>query len=296
MQWKKIRQYVRDCRACQQFKRPKLAAPGRMEGINDVRDVVSCDFIGPLERGPGNVRYIFTIVDHLSRFGVARKCCRSNTATAVKCLADFVKEFGPIKRLMCDAASYFRSSAFGRFLAQMNTDLVMAPAHSHKSNGLRERFNQTLIDRIRRMRVSDGKRLNWTTVLSEGVEAINETPHEGTRYSPNDVWQQGQDLSEVKEESRTARMQIQKSFEEAKRKMTEQQKKEESLYPVGSKVWVFYHETVEAVDKKFDPFWQGPYEVTRRVSTHIREVCDSDQGKTIRMHIDSPQPFISFGK
>ena len=137
VRWKKIRQYVRDCRACQQFKRPKLAAPGRMEGINDVGDVVSCDFIGPLERGPGNVRYIFTIVDHLSRFGVARKCCRSNTATAVKCLADFVKEFGPIKRLMCDAASYFRSGAFGRFLAQMDTDLVMAPAFAQIERSVR---------------------------------------------------------------------------------------------------------------------------------------------------------------
>ena len=86
VQWKKIRQYVKDCRACQQFTRPKLAAPRRMEGVNDVRDVVSCDSIGPFERGPGNVRYIFAIVDHLSRFGVARKCCLSNTARAARCL------------------------------------------------------------------------------------------------------------------------------------------------------------------------------------------------------------------
>ena len=129
------------------------------------------------------------------------------------------------------------------------------------------------------MRVSDGKRLNWTTVLSEAVETINETPHEGTRHSLNDVWQQGQDLSEVKEESRTVRMQIQKSFEEARKTMTEQQKKEGSLYPVGWKVWVCDHETFEALDKKFVPFWQGPYEVTKNVSTHIREVCAVIRGK-----------------
>ena len=292
VQWKKIRQYVRDCRACQQFRRPKQSSPGRIEGINDVRDVVSCDFIGPLERGPGNVRYIFTMVDHFSRFGVAWKCCRSNAATAIRCLEDFVQRFGPIKRLMCDAASYFRSCEFRRFLNRADIDLVIAPAHSHKSNGLCERYNQTLIGRIRRMRIANDKRLGWPAVLHEAVEIINETPHDHTGHPPIDVWREGKDQNEVDEKSRTMRMQIWRSFEESRRAMIEQQGKEESLYPVGTKVWVFDHETFEALDKKFEPFWRGPYEVTKHVSTHVREVFSSDQGKTIRMHIDSLQPFI----
>ena len=129
-------------------------------------------------------------------------------------------------------------------------------------------------------------------MLSEAVETINETPHEGTRHSPDDVWQEGQSQNEVNEESRTMRMQIQESFEEARKMMTEQQKKEGSLHHVGTKVWVFDHETFEALDKKFAPFWRGPFEVTKHVSTHICEVFSSDQGKTIQMHIDSLQPFI----
>lgn len=52
------------------------------------------------------------------------------------------------------------------------------------SNGLNERLNQTLINKIRCEINETGKKIAWSTIAQRCVEKYNETEHTVTKYAP----------------------------------------------------------------------------------------------------------------
>ena len=61
----------------------------------------------------------------------------------------------------------------------------MAP-YRHESVGLVERYHQTLINRIRKLKFLG--RGSWTDYIDEAVNLINEAVHSVTKVSPLDLW------------------------------------------------------------------------------------------------------------
>ena len=65
--------------------------------------------------------------------------------------------------------------------------MTWSPPGSHKSNGLVERFNQTLIGRIRRL-LAEGRFTSWEQTLAEALNAIRTTKNFAvTEFTPEEV-------------------------------------------------------------------------------------------------------------
>ena len=52
--------------------------------------------------------------------------------------------------------------------------------------GLVERFHRTLVDRIRRLKLTNGG--SWCGHVEEAVKAINDAIHSTNGFSPNQLW------------------------------------------------------------------------------------------------------------
>ena len=52
--------------------------------------------------------------------------------------------------------------------------------------GLVERFNATIVDRMRKLALSQGR--NWVDMLGKAVEAYNTTWHDVVEAIPNNLW------------------------------------------------------------------------------------------------------------
>jgi hypothetical protein len=66
-----------------------------------------------------------------------------------------------------------------------NIKLIFTSADCPSSNGLNERVNQTLVNRIRCKINSDKKKRNWTNIAEESVEEYNNTRHSVTGFARN---------------------------------------------------------------------------------------------------------------
>ena len=59
-------------------------------------------------------------------------------------------------------------------------------SYRHQSIALVERYHQTLINRIRRLKFLG--RGSWTDYIDKAVDLINEATHSVTKFSPLELW------------------------------------------------------------------------------------------------------------
>ena len=154
-------------------------------------------------------------------------------------------------------------------------------AYSHKSNGIVERYNQTLIGRIRRMMSHEGHK-DWSKVLWKAATIINDTPHSVIKETPKKVWEGSKELWEkCKLRTKVARQNYNRRLKGRKGNWQ---------YFRGQKVWVYDHIRSQRLDRKFEPFWTGPWVLDKKISRVLWEVS-SEKGERKLVHSDDLQMF-----
>lgn len=139
------------------MKRPQISNTlGALEQPQRPGKLVSYDFIGPLNQPKRKAKYIFTIIDHLSRLGYATECNEASSKIAIRELKNWISQRGVPSQLLIDCATYFCGTQFESFCRELQIQLFHTAAHNHKSNGMIERYNQSLLGRIRRFLAAEG--------------------------------------------------------------------------------------------------------------------------------------------
>lgn len=290
--WREVKLWIQHCEACQQFKKKSSKLPLGQLSVSDVRDVWSIDYIGPLDKAEGNVQFIFTVVDFLSRFTWTASCQRTDVKTTQRLLSRCFQELGKPKAILSDAASYFTSKKFQNWLRDQGLEGKLAGPHAHHSNGRNERLNQNLIGRIRRMMIEGRNRPSWRGVLERATRVINDTPNDTTKYPPKELWMKGKLRGQIPLQAQTSRDEA----EQRTREMLEaiNQKCRPKTYPsfqLNDQVWLYDHVRANRLDHKFKPFWIGPYVVIEVSSDHLRVVENMETGKQTLVHVDSLQNY-----
>lgn len=180
--WKDVKEFVQMCPACQHFQQRKRAVDLGMIDAPCVNHTVCMDFIGPLQRGRHGHRYICTIIDAFSKYGDASSHVRNDTNAAIRLLQRWIEKQGVPHRILSDRGSAFISKEFKKVCHENNIDIIHTPPYSHKSAGTVEKYNQSLIGRLRRIWYA--RRGDWTDVLDECVTEINKSIHLTTLFSP----------------------------------------------------------------------------------------------------------------
>ena len=134
------------------------------------------------------------------------------------------------KRIFSDQGPHYTSYAFARWCIEQGIDPIVAAPDLHKSMGLAERINQTLLERLRRMCYDRGQE-DWAFLIPEAIRPMNEIPHSVTEDVPNDPLIAGHRQWNI------ARQRTQKHWDEMNRRLGINRISRK--YRRGLKVWVW---------------------------------------------------------
>ena len=162
-------------------KRPigKLAVLGPAERPFQI---MSIDSVGGFAGGGSTKSYLHILVDHFTRYAWILTS-RSQTATNFVHLMRPILRENKVETVLVDQYTGLNSNEFKTYLDRSGVSLVFTSVNCAQSNGINERLNQNLVNRIR-CKVNEGRGRAWPVLAEEAVNQYNNTRHSVTRFTP----------------------------------------------------------------------------------------------------------------
>lgn len=259
------------------------------------------DIVGPLVKSARGHEYILVVCDYATRYPEAFPL-RTITAPAVlRALVQMFSRVGIPDEILTDQGTNFTSRLLQLFHKQLGITAMKTTPYHPQTDGLVERFNQTLKRMLQKF-VSDTGR-EWDQWLPFLLFAYREVPQASTGFSPFELlygWEVQGPLDLLRKtwtatETKSTeqgivqyvlqmRDQLSKYREEAEDNLREAQRKQKTWYDQqarqrnfqpGQKVLLL----LPSSSSKLLAKWQGPYTITRRMGPVTYEVLQPDKKK-----------------
>ena len=177
-------EYVRSCEACQKCGRRR---PARVPMIPlPVVDVpfsrVAMDLVGPLPRSRSGNRYVLVLCDYATRYPEAVPLRNIDAETIAEELIQIFARVGLPQEILTDQGSNFQSQLLQQLHRFLKVHAIRTSPYHPQTDGLVERFNQTLKSMLRKCAREEGK--DWDKMIPFLLFAYREVPQESTGFSP----------------------------------------------------------------------------------------------------------------
>ncbi len=182
-----IKEFCNKCSVCIRKKSHVPSKFGYLSHLGPATkpfEYISIDMIGGFAGNNSTKKYCHLLVDHFTRFAYAVTSKTQKVEDFTK-LLKLVYNQG-LENLLADQYTGINSTIFKTFLNQNGTNLLFTAADCPFSNGLNERLNQTLLNRLRCKvnESSENKRRPWSVLLQDCISEYNNTIHSALRFSP----------------------------------------------------------------------------------------------------------------
>ena len=165
-----VRLYIACCTTCEKFIQLNRTPKAGLKSI-DVGgrgDCVAMDIVGGMDSLPttprGN-RYILTIIDCFTRFAVALPLVDQSAEVLIaSVLGSWITVYGTPRRILTDQGRNFESDQFAQFCNLFRISKIRTTAYHPQSNGICERFNQTLKHSLAKI-LSKEQQTSWDLYL-----------------------------------------------------------------------------------------------------------------------------------
>ncbi len=188
--WPRIKRdvvnYIRSCHICQMTGKPNQKVP--LAPLQPIAVVTTpfehliIDCVGPLPRSKAGHAYMLTVMCQSTRYPAAYPLRSITTKSILKALTSFISVFGTIQS---DQGSNFMSRQFSKVMQQLKVKHSISSAYHPQSQGVLERFHQTLKSLLRSYCVELD--CDWEDGLPWMLLAIREVVQENTGFSPNEL-------------------------------------------------------------------------------------------------------------
>ena len=182
---KLIRQFCKTCDICKRNKSRRCREIGPLSQLGPATEpfeIMSLGTIGGFANNRSPKRYLHLLADHFSRYAFVNPSSGQTAKELIKLLKPIVQNH-KIKILLADQYASINSKEFKKFLHQNNITIIFTATDCPFSNGLNERLNQTLVNRIR-CKIQENVKRSWPTIAKESTEEYNHTTHSVTKFSP----------------------------------------------------------------------------------------------------------------
>ncbi|KAM4549940.1 uncharacterized protein V3H82_019144 [Fundulus diaphanus] len=299
-----VQTYCKTCPTCQKtcfVRQSDRACLQPLPVISTPFRRIAMDIVGPLVRSSGGYQYILVISDYATRFPEAFPL-RTVTAPAVlRCLVQLFSRVGVPDEIVTDQGTNFSSRLMQLFHRQLGISAIKTTPYHPQTDGLVERFNQTLKKMLQKFVDDTGR--DWDQWLPFVLFAYREVPQASTGFSPFELlygWDvQGPlDLLLKAWEAPTMatgdrsvvqfvlemRERLAKYREEAEVNMREAQQTQKAWYDrqarhrelqPGQRVLLLLPSSTSKLLAK----WQGPYTVLRKMGPVTYEIHHPDKKK-----------------
>ena len=261
------------------------------------------DIVGPLPKTARGHRYILVICDYTTWHTEAMPLKKFTVPAVAEQLMELLSTHGVPKDILTDQGTNFMSQLLQELYKMLGVKPVRTTPYHPQTNGLVERFNQTLKQMLRKMIGEEGQ--DWDKLVPYILFAYREVSQSSMGFSPFEMVN-GRDvrgpLDMLKEGWTGAKpggddiityvIRIHECLETAKETVLEnlrqaQQKQKtwydkrsrETQFEVGDKVLVLLPTRTEKLLAK----WKGPYNVIRKVGkvNYELEIMDERKGRKL---------------
>lgn len=265
-------------------------------------EICSIDTIGGFGGSRSTKRYLHLLSDHFTRYAYILTSRTQNAKDFIK-LVNNSADTNDIGMILSDQYPGLNSKEFKTFLDKKNIPIIFTAVNSPFSNGLNERLNQTLVNKIRcKINESDTK-LAWTTVAQNCVKNYNETEHTVTGYAPKYLLN-GTDVTILPNELKPKRTEYdliqdrKKALENTNRshnynKAVYDKNRRYIDFKVGDAIFV---ENVNRLNRnKLDELRIGPYTIKKKMSNSIYEInTNRNKSESNFFHVSKLTPVPAF--
>ena len=268
---------------------------------------IAMDIVGPLPRSSKGHKYILVICDYATRYPEAVPLRTCDAEAVAEELGKLFSRVGIPKEVLTDQGTNFTSQLLVELYRLLNVHGIRTTPYHPQTDGLVERFNQTLKAMLRRTVTEEGK--DWDKLLPYLLFAYREVPQASTGFSPFellygravrgslDVIKATWEADEKSDESvvlyvLSIQERLTKMAELVKDNMDKAQETQKKWYDlnarersfeVGEKVLVLLPTSTH----KLLAQWQGPYDVVKKINKVIYEVEMQNKRKRLRrFHIN----------
>ena len=179
-----IDEYCRCCVKCQKTNTRKVppAPLVPLPVITEPFRRIAMDIVGPLPKSRLGNRFILVICDYATRYPEAIPL---RSIDAVHVAEELIKVFARLgipEEILTDQGSNFTSQLLAELYRLLHVHPIRTSPYHPQTDGLVERFNQTLKSMLRRAATDEGK--DWDKLVPYLLFAYREVPQASTGFSP----------------------------------------------------------------------------------------------------------------
>ena len=306
--------FCQSCERCQQStkrgvpKAPLISLPIIAEPFQRI----AMDIVGLLPRSRSGNRYVLVICDYATRYPEAI-ALRSIDAEHVA--EELIKVFswvGVPQEILTDQGSNFTSQLLAELYRLLHVHPIRTSPYHPQTDGLVERFNQTLKAMLRKTATREGK--DWDKLLPYVLFAYREVPQASTGFSPFellygrdvrgplDVLRETWEASQQSDESVVSHVlltgeRLRNMSELAQQNLSRAQERQKRWYNQNARIRGFHPGDQVLVllptsTNKLLARWQGPYQILQQVGKVNYQVDMHDRKKRKRVfHINMLREF-----
>lgn len=277
-----IKKTCKNCEICIKNKTRKQSKFGLMAHLGPASEpfeIMSIDTIGGFGGSRSTKTYLHLLVDHFTRYAFILTSKTQNAGDFIK-LIKSATDTNKIGMILSDQYSGINSKEFKKFLDEKQIPLIFTAVNTPFSNGLNERLNQTIVNKIRCKINENNKKTAWTTIAHNCIQKYNATEHTVTGFTPIYLLQgtnittlpkelnQGQNTNNLLQDRKLALENTKNSHNYNKTLFDKNRK--EIVFNSGDMVYVENGNRLNR--KKLDEIKIGPFKIIEKLSNSIYKI------------------------
>ena len=147
----------------------------------------------PIELSKGKKQYLFCIIDHFSKYGMAYIIENKESKTILKYLKIALECNGFPEEIGSDNGREFKNELIEKYLNDNEIKFIHGLPYNPHSQGFVERFHQTIKDLIYSIYADNKKQEDLKEYLDIALKKYNNHIHSATRYKPNEIFYSNSD-------------------------------------------------------------------------------------------------------
>lgn len=169
---KQIEDFVNRCKRCAEAGRVGVNSKNRVIESQEPDDMWFIDLIGRIPDNNGGNKFILVCIDHFTKWVYARVLKRKSKEEIMRVLEDIFRQNKIFpKKLISDNGREFKNNMVQDLAKKNHIEWCFNAPYHHKSNGVVERVNQTLWNKIRR--ISGFGDRSWERAVKKATFATN---------------------------------------------------------------------------------------------------------------------------
>lgn len=309
------------CRSCPECQKTTLRAPCKvplqpLPIIHTPFERLGMDIVGPVEKSKSGNRFMLVVTDYATKYPEVFPLKSVKARHVAFCLVQLFSRVGFPREILTDQGTNFMSKLLKQVYQLLGIRSLRTTPYHPQTDGLTERFNQTLKQMLRKFVDDTGS--DWDQWLPFLLFAYREVPQASTGFSPfellygyevrgplsllKEIWEGKEGREEpvnVAAYVLQMRERLQKMSTLAQEHMAQAQRGQKAWYDrsarqrnfaPGHKVLVM----LPSHESKLLAKWQGPYEVQEKIGPTTYRVLVPGQRRSSRvLHVNLLKEWVS---